>query len=79
MPIPFRILDDFTDDGFQLLADFFVVLKEAWRESVSDCGVDLLAEDREEVVVVVVDYVFDYHRLYLGAGWHAKGCDLVLN
>lgn len=40
---------------------------------------DWLAEDREEVVGLVVDYFGDSHGLYLGAGRHTECGDLRLN
>lgn len=77
--IPYRFLDGFNDGGVELLADGFVAPKEACRECVLDRGIDLLAEGREEVVGVIVDFFVDDHRLYLGAGQPAKGIDKGLD
>lgn len=79
LPIPYRTLECFNDGGVELLTDGFVVPKEACGECIFHHSIDVLRENREEVVGEVVDFFVEYHKLYLGAGSHSKCSDLGLN
>lgn len=79
MPIPCRILHVLDDGGTELLEDSFVVPQEACRKFIFGRVIDLLAEDREEVAGVVVDYFVNDDGLYFSAGCYTKCGDLGLN
>lgn len=56
-----------SDAGVELLADDFVVAKEACRKGVSHQCIHLLVEDKEEVLDMVVDSFVDEDPLYFGS------------
>lgn len=79
LPIPYRIIEGFNDGGVELLADSFIDRKEACRDCFFHCAINLLMEDTKAMFDFIADYSVDDHRLYLCAGWRAKGGNLGLN
>lgn len=77
--IPHCILDCFSDGCTELVADSFILLKEACLECVFYRRINLLADDREELIGVIVEYFADDQLLYLGADWPAKCINLGLS
>lgn len=68
-----------TKGGVELLADGFVVLEEACRKCISNCGTYLLGKGREDWAGVVAHNFVDDHRPYVGVGRHAECSDLGLD
>lgn len=46
-PIPYRILDWFSNGSIELLTDDFDIMKEACRKFVFDCRINLVEQDRK--------------------------------
>lgn len=78
LPVPYRVLDGFSADGVELHTDWFVISKEACRESDFDCSVDLLLWYWEDVIGVVVDDFVHERRPKLGCGRHLNCGDFGL-
>lgn len=78
-PIPYHILNFSNVGGVDGLTACFVVQKEACRKCVFDPGIDVFADDKEEVVYILVYYFVDNYHLYPCAGQHAKYSNLFLN
>lgn len=79
MPIPYRVLDSPNNSGVELLANGFIVSKKDCCECIFDPFIDLIMEDREEIVDVVVDYFVEGHRLPLSEDRHGNCGDFGLD
>lgn len=78
LPIPYDILDGFSDGAVELLLDSSIVAKEACLEFSFDRGIDLFAEDSEEVIGIAIDHFVDDHPLCLSTGRHTNHGDFGL-
>lgn len=56
LPVPHHIIDGFNDRAIEPLPVGFADPEEVCRECVLNCGINLLTNDRKELVGVVVDY-----------------------